>query len=169
MDKDQIASIVSRVLSEVQDPGGGRTQMPETVCMTLPLARALADLVEAEAARRNMRVVVAVADGAGHTRLVHSMDDAFIGSLDAAVNKAFTCVAFRMSTGKLSALAQPGAPLYGIQHTNGGRIVIFGGGEPLRVNDRIIGALGISGGTAEEDEALAAWGAARLKEVISCL
>ena len=55
------------------------------------------------------------------------------------------------------------------RHTNGGRIVIFGGGEPLIVNGRIIGALGVSGGTAEQDTALAAYGASLLKEVISCL
>ncbi len=169
MDKDQIASVVRRVLSETQNPVRERTEAEGRISMNLSLARSLAELVEAEAARRDMRVVVAVADEAGHTRLVHSMDGAFIGSLDAAVNKAFTCAAFRMSTKELSVLAQPGAPLYGIQHTNGGRIVIFGGGEPLQIHDRIIGALGISGGTAEEDEALAAWGASRLKEVISCL
>ena len=74
-----------------------------------------------------------------------------------------------MSTAALGELSQPGAPLYGIQHTNGGRIVIFGGGEPLMVNGKIIGALGVSGGTAEQDTALAAYGASMLKEVISCL
>ena len=59
--------------------------------------------------------------------------------------------------------------MYGIQYTNGGRIVIFGGGEPLVWKDQIIGALGVSGGTAEQDTALAAYGASLLKEVISCL
>ena len=69
----------------------------------------------------------------------------------------------------LGELARPGEPLYGIQHTNGGRIVIFGGGEPLIYNGKIIGALGVSGGTAEQDTSLAAYGASLLKEVISCL
>ena len=116
-----------------------------------------------------MRVVTAIADEAGPPKLVRSMDGAYIGSLDVAVNKAYTSIAFQMSTAALGELSQPGAPLYGIQHTNGGRIVIFGGGEPLMVNGKIIGALGVSGGTAEQDTALAAYGASMLKEVISCL
>ena len=86
-----------------------------------------------------------------------------------AVNKAYTCVAFQMSTAALGELARPGESLYGIQYTNGGRIVIFGGGEPLIYEGKIIGALGVSGGTAEQDTALAAYGASLLKEVISCL
>ena len=74
-----------------------------------------------------------------------------------------------MSTAELAKLAQPGQPLYGIQHTNEGKIVIFGGGEPLEVEGKIIGALGVSGGTAEQDTMLAAYGKEKLKEVISCL
>ena len=69
---------------------------------------------------------------------------------------------------ELAKLAQPGQPLYGIQHTNEGKIVIFGGGEPLEVEGKIIGALGVSGGTAEQDTMLAAYGKEILKEVISC-
>ena len=85
------------------------------------------------------------------------------------VNKAYTCAAFSDVHCGAGRAARPGEPLYGIQHTNGGRIVIFGGGEPLVYNGKIIGALGVSGGTAEQDTSLAAYGASLLKEVISCL
>ena len=139
------------------------------VTMSLRLAEKLAERIEEKAASLGMRVVTAIADEGGNPRLMRSMDGAYIGSVDVAMNKAYTCVAFQMSTQKLSELAVPGAPLYGIQYTNGGRIVIFGGGEPLIVDGRIIGALGVSGGTAEQDTALAAYGASVLKEVISCL
>lgn len=96
------------------------------------------------------------------------MDGAYIASYDIAVNKTFTSASLKMSTAKLSKLSQPGQPLYGIQHTNEGKIVIFGGGEPLETEGSIIGALGVSGGSAEEDTALAAYGREMLKEVISC-
>ena len=159
MDENLIASTVRRVLSETGSAAH----------MSLKLAQALAAKVEERAESLGMRVVTAIADEAGHPKLVRSMDGAYIGSLDVAVNKAYTSIAFPMSTAALGELSQPGAPLYGIQHTNGGRIVIFGGGEPLMVNGKIIGALGVSGGTAEQDTALAAYGASMLKEVISCL
>ena len=68
-------------------------------------------------------------------------------------------MALKMSTMTLKPLAQPGASLYGIQFTNDGQIVIFGGGEPLKIGDRIIGGLGVSGGSEEQDAALAAFGA----------
>ena len=74
-----------------------------------------------------------------------------------------------MSTEALSRLSQPGQSLYGIQFTNGGKIVIFGGGEVLEAEGKMIGALGVSGGSAEQDTELAAYGREVFKEVISCL
>ena len=68
-------------------------------------------------------------------------------------------MALKMSTSKLATLAVPGAPLYGIQFTNQGKIVIFGGGEPLlNSKGEIIGGLGVSGGSEAQDTALAAYG-----------
>ena len=87
------------------------------------------------------------------------MDDSYIASYDVAVNKAFTVVALKMSTKALKKLAQPGESLYGIQFTNGGRIVIFGGGDPLvGRSGEIIGGIGVSGGSEDEDTALSAYG-----------
>lgn len=127
--------------------------------MTLALAEKLSAAVLAEAARMGVKAVVCVSDGAGNPKLVKSMDDAYIASYDVAVNKAFTVVALKMSTIELKPLAQPNQSLYGIQFTNGGKIVIFGGGDPLR-NDkgRIIGGLGVSGGSEEQDTALSEYG-----------
>ena len=127
--------------------------------MTLALAEKLSAAVLAEAARMGVKAVVCVSDGAGNPKLVKSMDDAYIASYDVAVNKAFTVVALKMSTIELKPLAQPNQSLYCIQFTNGGKIVIFGGGDPLR-NDkgRIIGGLGVSGGSEEQDTALSEYG-----------
>ena len=127
--------------------------------MTLTLADKLADAVLGEAKRIGVRAVVCISDAAGNPKVVKSDDDAYIASYDVAINKAFTVVALKMSTIKLKPLAQPGASLYGIQFTNGGKIVIFGGGDELK-NEKgeIIGGLGVSGGSEEQDTALSAWG-----------
>ena len=127
--------------------------------MTLAMADKLADAVLAEAKRVGVKAVVCVSDSAGNPKLVKSMDDAYIASYDVAVNKAFTVVALKMSTITLKPLAQPGASLYGIQFTNNGKIVIFGGGDPLMgEGGKIIGGLGVSGGSEEQDTALSDFG-----------
>lgn len=136
--------------------------------MTLKLATVLIARIEERAKETGMSVVIAVYDRSARPVAIHCMDDAFIGSFDVAMNKAYTSVAFKMSTQKLSSLSQPGEPLYGVQNTNEGKIVIFGGGEPLMAGDRMIGALGVSGGTAEQDTELAAYGKSIFKEVIAC-
>ena len=71
-----------------------------------------------------------------------------------------------MSTAELAKLAAPGGSLYGIQHTNEGKIVIFGGGEPLYVDGVMVGAIGVSGGTAEQDTKLGAYGKRKFEELV---
>ncbi|MBP3361775.1 MAG: heme-binding protein [Clostridia bacterium] len=127
--------------------------------ITLKLAKKLAGAVEKKAEELGLKVVVAIADSAARPVLVECMDGAYIASYDIAFNKAYTSAALKMSTINLKALSQPGASLYGIQFTNGGRIVIFGGGDPLKSGDRIVGGLGVSGGTEEQDTMLSAYGA----------
>lgn len=144
------------------------SQMKATTTMNLKLALALMEKVEAEAKRIGVKAVVAVSDASGRPVAIHCTDGAFIGSYDIALNKTYTAVAFQMSTAKLAELAAPGGSLYGIQHTNEGKVVIFGGGEPLYVNDVMIGAIGVSGGTAEQDTYLGTYGKNILKEVIAC-
>ena len=135
--------------------------------MSLQLATALIAEVEAEAARMGVRAVVAVSDASGRPVAVHCMDGSYIGSFDVALNKTYTSVAFQMSTAQLAVLAAPGGSLYGIQNTNEGKIVIFGGGEPLMLDGVMIGAIGVSGGTAEQDTKLGAYGKNKLKDVIT--
>ena len=108
--------------------------------------------LEDEAQRRGLQLVIAVCDREGRPVAVHVMDEAFIASYDIAVNKAFTAVSLKMSTKELAKLCAPGGSLYGLQHTNQGRIVIFGGGVTLRDREgNILGGLGVSGSTAEID------------------
>lgn len=137
--------------------------------MSLNLAVKLIEAVEEKARELDMRVVVAVSDASGRPVAVHCMDGAYHGSFDVALNKTYTATAFQMSTSKLSRLCQPGQDLYGLQFSNEGKVMILGGGEPLLVGDTMIGALGVSGGTAVQDTELAAYGKDILKEVIKCL
>ncbi len=139
--------LLSRIVESVVE------QMSECK-MTLSLARQLIYKVEDKARELGVNAVVAVADSGGNIVAVESMDDAYIASYDIAVNKAFTCVSLKMPTSKLKKLAQPGESLYGIQFTNGGRIVIFGGGVPLVCKGKVIGAVGVSGGSEEQDTKL---------------
>ncbi len=122
------------------------------------MAKELISGIEEKAGQMGMSVVIAVVDKGARPVAVHCMDGAYIASYDIALNKAFTSAGLKMSTAELSGLSGPGGPLYGIQHTNGGKIVIFGGGEPLLINGSVAGALGVSGGTLEEDTYLAAYG-----------
>ena len=127
--------------------------------MTLDMALALAEAVRKKASEIGVKAVVAVSNRGGNPVLVQCMDDSYIASYDIALNKAYTSVALKMPTCRLSELAKPGSSLYGIQFTNQGKIVIFGGGEPLCNREgEIIGAIGVSGGSESEDTALAAYG-----------
>ena len=133
--------------------------MADVQSITLDMALSLAEAVRKKASEIGVKAVVAIADKGANPVLVQCMDDSYIASYDIALNKAFTSVALKMPTWKLSELAKPGSSLYGIQNTNQGKIVIFGGGEPLcNRKGEIIGAIGVSGGSESEDTALAAYG-----------
>lgn len=147
MKEEMICQVVEEVLRET-----GRQSM------TLELAKTLIEKIEEKAKSMGIAVVIAVTDKAARPVAIHCMDDAYIASFDIAMNKAYTSAGLKMSTAQLSGLSGPDGPLYGIQHTNDGKIVIFGGGEVLHQNGKITGALGVSGGTLEQDTALAAYG-----------
>ena len=133
--------------------------------ITLDSAKRLIEKIEQEALRRNKPSVIAVCSPDGNPVAVHVMDGSFLVSFDMAVKKAYTSVAVKMSTMELSRLTQPGQTFYGLGKMSD-NIVIFGGGVPLKVGDNIIGGLGISGGTGEEDNSLAEYGLQVLNEVL---
>ena len=118
----------------------------------LKLAKLLLEAVERVAEERGLKLVIAACDASGRPIAVHVMDDAFIASYDIAVNKAWTAVSLKMPTKELAELCKPGGSLYGLQHTNEGKVVIFGGGVPLTDRTgRVIGGAAVSGSTAEID------------------
>ena len=149
MNEKELTGIIDAVVRNMADVSD----------MTLDMALALAEAVREKASEIGVKAVVAVSNRGGNPVLVQCMDDSYIASYDIALSKAYTSVALKMPTWKLSELAQPGASLYGIQFTNQGKIVIFGGGEPLcNRKGELIGAIGVSGGSESEDTALAAYG-----------
>lgn len=151
--KDNLSEIVEGVVRNVI-----MERQATNKKLTLSLAKKLAEKIEQKAEEIGVRAVVAIADGGARPILVECMNDSYIASYDIAVNKAYTSVALKMKTSELKKLSQPNEPLYGIQFTNSGQIVIFGGGEPLKINGEIVGGLGVSGGSEEQDTFLAAYG-----------
>lgn len=129
------------------------------------VAGMLAARVRAEAARLGVPMAVAVVDAEGGLQWFARMDGTLPVSTGLAIDKAYTAAALRMPTDEVGRLAQPGAPLYGIGNSHGGRIVLFGGGLPLRLGDRVVGGIGVSGGSVEQDVAAARPAAALLGEM----
>lgn len=122
---------------------------------TLQEARAVLAKGEAKAKESGQPMNIAVVDGGGNLVSFIRMDGAWLGSTDIAINKAFTARAFDLATADLAGLSQPGQPFYGIQGSNHGRVMIFAGGIPLRRAGSIVGAVGVSGGDNQQDQAVA--------------
>jgi uncharacterized protein GlcG (DUF336 family) len=110
---------------------------------------------EAAATSIGVAYNIAVVDAGGHLLAFARQDGALIGSIDLAINKAVTARIFDKPTSLLAELAQPGAPLFGIPEAHSGRVVIFGGGLPVTSHGIIVGAVGASAGTVEQDIAVA--------------
>jgi uncharacterized protein GlcG (DUF336 family) len=103
---------------------------------------------------------IAVVDAGGNLKAFVRMDGAWLGSIDIAIKKARTARYFEMPTGAIGGLSQPGGPLYNIEHSNGG-LITFPGGLPIKAADgTVIGAIGVSGSSVENDDAVAQAGAA---------
>ena len=128
--------------------------------MTLERARQVIAAAEEKAADIGQPMNVAVVDAGGNLVSHVRMDGAWLGSIDISIDKAYTARAFDMATSDLAPMAQSGEPLFGINTTNGGRVVIFAGGIPLTENGEIAGAVGVSGGTVDQDQEVAEAGAA---------
>jgi uncharacterized protein GlcG (DUF336 family) len=123
--------------------------------LTLADAKQMLAAAEAKAASLGVAYNIAVVDSGGHLLAFLRQDGALIGSIELAINKAVTARIFDKSTAELSAMAQPGQPLFGIHQSNSGRVVIFGGGVPVVVDRIIVGAVGASAGTVAQDIAVA--------------
>ena len=131
--------------------------------ITLEQAAKVIDAAEAKAKTQGTLMNIAVVDAGGNLKAFARMDGAFLGSVDLSIKKAKTARLFNMSSAELGAISQVGQPLYGIEVTNEG-LVVFGGGELIHdANGVIIGAVGVSGSSVENDMAVAQAGSAAIK------
>jgi uncharacterized protein GlcG (DUF336 family) len=128
--------------------------------ITLEDARRIIAAAEAKAKEIGQPMNVAVADAGGNLVAHIRMDNAWIGSVDISIKKAWTSRAFDITTKDLAENSQSGDQFFGIHASNNGKVMIFAGGIPLKKNGQVVGAIGVSGGSGEQDHAVAEAGAA---------
>ncbi len=145
--RKKIATIVKQKLAELG--------IDSMIAFNLESMQKAAKRAREKAAEMGVPIVFAAVDAGGNLVLLERMDGSILGSLDIAEHKAFTAVAFARPTHELSKAAQPGGELFGIDSTNLGKVVLFGGGFPVKIGGSVQGGIGISGGSVEEDMIIA--------------
>jgi len=128
--------------------------------VTLADAKRIIAAAERKATELEQPMNIAVADAGGNLIAHVRMDEAWMGSIDISIKKAFTSRAFDISTKDLAKFSQSGGEFFGIHASNDGRVMIFAGGVPLRRGGKVVGAIGVSGGSGVQDHAVAEAGAA---------
>ncbi|HUB32032.1 MAG TPA: heme-binding protein [Bryobacteraceae bacterium] len=123
--------------------------------ITLEDAKRVITAGERKAREIGQPMNIAVADAGGNLVAHVRMDNAWIGSVDISINKAWTARAFDIATRDLAQHSQSGGQFFGIHASNHGRVMIFAGGIPLKRGDQVVGAVGVSGGTGVQDQAVA--------------
>lgn len=130
--------------------------------ITLEMAEKMIAKAKEKSVELNTKMNIAVVDAGANLIAFARMDGAWLGSLDISIKKAKTARFFDMNTGSIGELSQPGGALYNIEHSNGG-LITFPGGVPVKdANGNVIGAIGVSGSTVENDHAVAEAGATAL-------
>ncbi len=129
--------------------------------ITMKQARAAVDAARSKSGEIDTKMTIAVVDAGANLKACARMDGAWLGSIDIAIKKARTARYFDMNTGEIGKLSQPGGPLFNIEHSNGG-LITFPGGIPIRQGETVIGAIGVSGSSVENDHAVAEAGAAAI-------
>jgi len=128
--------------------------------ITLEDARRIIAAAEKKAAAIGQPMNIAVADAGGNLVAHVRMDNAWIGSIDISIKKAWTSRAFDITTRDLAANSQSGDQFFGIHASNNGKVMIFAGGIPIKKGRKVVGAIGVSGGSGEQDHSVAEAGAA---------
>ena len=160
----QIDGMSSATAQDVTAPQSASSdhQSLETRDISMEQAIAAFGAAHAKAEEMGVKMNIAVVDAGGNLKAFARMDGAWLGSIDIAIKKARTARYFDMPTGDIGELSQPGGPLYNIEHSNDG-LITFPGGVPIKAADgTVIGAIGVSGSTVEDDHAVATAGAEAL-------
>ncbi|EGO64745.1 cob(I)yrinic acid a,c-diamide adenosyltransferase [Acetonema longum] len=152
-----IAAATRQVMAAL--PGGNFILQQEENTM-LAKAKQMMAAAEEKAREIGVPVVIAVVDEGGNLVAQQRMDGALLASISLSLDKAYSALALKMSTEEAAALAVPGESLFGLNTANGGRLIVFGGGLPIVKNGQVIGGIGVSGGSVEQDIAVARAGMA---------
>jgi len=154
---DFVEAVTQAVTSTLNGAGASKSPtLSSENDMTLAKAKAILKIIESKAQEQNLPIVAACVNAAGNPIAVHVMDGAFLVSYEAALAKAYTATALKMPTADLHKLVQPGQQFYGLEAIGNGKILPIGGGVPLFNREgQLVGAVGVSGGSAEEDHELA--------------
>jgi len=150
-----VKEMVSKVMNIVEKSDEVQPKMLENDVDLLMIAKRMSAAARVKAEDIDLAIVFTVVDQGGNLVYFERMDDALLASIDISQNKAYTANALKMSTDQVSELAKEQGSLFGIQFTNKNKIVTFGGGYPIKINGAIVGGVGVSGGTAEQDMSVA--------------
>ncbi|MEJ7559259.1 MAG: heme-binding protein [Pedobacter sp.] len=130
--------------------------------VTLEQAENISEAAKVKAKEIGVPMNIAIVDQGANLVSFHRMDNAWLGSIDISIKKAKTARFFDMNSGEIGNLSQPGGPLFGIEHSNGGLISFPGGVLLTDISGKIVGAIGVSGGSVDQDHEVASAGAASL-------
>ena len=145
--REKVTDLVKEAMAQ-QNSGG----LPP---MSLDVLHRMAERAVEKSKELGVPVVFSAVDAGGNLVLLQRMEGAFVGSVEVAQGKAYTAYAFQMPTHELGAASRPDGPLYGIENSNPGKIILFGGGFPYIVDGKVAGGIGVSGGTVEQDMEIA--------------
>lgn len=156
---EMVKEVVRRVVEKIKMAEAPSEEAPEEEkkkdFSLMTTAKRMGAAARVKAEKMGVPIVFSVVDAGGNLTYFERMEDSLLASMDISVNKAYTANALKMSTDKVTDLAKEDGALFGIQFTNEGRIVTFGGGYPLIVEGKVVGGIGVSGGTADQDMAIA--------------
>lgn len=153
MQSKDLEALVTKVVSEALN----NETCEQAIDMSLESLKKMAEYAEEKATEMGVPVVFSAVDAGGNLVLLHRMEDALLASIKISWDKAYTACTLKAPTCALADLTVPGGGLYGLQNLCDGRLVVFGGGYPIMKDGKVIGAIGVSGGTAEEDMAVATY------------
>ncbi|WKY47039.1 cob(I)yrinic acid a,c-diamide adenosyltransferase [Eubacteriaceae bacterium ES3] len=149
-----VVGIVKEKINEVSEAQTSSVETDQDFSL-LRLAKKMSAAARVKAEDIGVPIVFSVVDQGGNLVYFERMEDALMVSIDISMNKAYTANALKMSTDKVAGAVKEEGSLYGLQWTNNGKMVVFGGGYPIKVNGEVIGGIGVSGGSVDEDMIIA--------------
>ena len=153
MQNKDLEALVTKVVKEALNSEACEQKLD----MSLESLKKMAEYAEEKATEMGVPIVFSAVDAGANLVLLHKMEDALLASIKISWDKAYTSCTLKAPTCVLADLTVPGGGLYGLQNLCDGRLVVFGGGYPIMDDGKVIGAIGVSGGTAEEDMAIATY------------